>query len=146
MAESIENEEDAAAFSQLWSEINGKFEDKAENTACVIKNLEADAKAIEEEEKRLRARRKKLETSAESLKFYLEYHMKTTDVQKVTGKLFTLAIQKNPPSLKLDQTTLNDKWWVVKREPDNAKIKDALKSGEKIDGAWLEQGESLRIR
>jgi hypothetical protein len=146
MADGIDNEQDAQAFSELWAEIAGVFEDKAEKTACVIRNLEAEAKAIEEEEKRLRTRRKALEGSADRLRGYLEVHMTMNGLPKITGKLFTLAIQKNPPSLRLDTDSLPDEWWVVKKEPDTSRVKDALKAGQIVDGAWLEQGQSLRIR
>jgi hypothetical protein len=146
MADGIDNEQDAEAFSQLWAEIAGAFEDKAERTACVIRNLEAEAKAIKEEEDRLRARRKSLETSSDRLRGYLETHMTLNGLPKITGKLFTLAIQKNPPSLRLDAESLPDAWWIVKREPDTSRVKDALKAGQEIQGAWLESGQSLRIK
>lgn len=146
MADSIETAEDAEAFSQLWAEIAVDFEAKAESTACVIRNLEAEAKAIEEEEKRLRARRKALEGSSERLRDYLETHMTMNGLPKITGKLFTLAIQKNPPSLRLDTESLPDEWWIIKKEPDTSRVKDALKAGEAVPGAWLESGQSLRIR
>jgi hypothetical protein len=147
MVEDIDSEQDSSAFTQLWDEINGKFEDKAESTACVIRNLEAQAKAIEEEEKRLRSRRKALEGGADRLKTHLESHMTINGIPKITGKLFTISIQKNPPALKVDQASLPDDWWIIKREPDNSRIKEALRTGATVvQGAWLEQGQSLRIR
>jgi hypothetical protein len=60
--------------------------------------------------------------------------------------LFTLAIQKNPDSCKVDESGLDEKWFKIERKPDTTKIKEALKAGEKIDCAWLESSESLRIR
>lgn len=146
MACGIDCQEDSDALSALWAEIADGFEEKAERTAMVIKNLSAESEAIKAEEERLRLRRKAIESSADNLKGYLEAHMKATGINKVQGKLFTLSIQKNPPSLKLDEEKLADGWWRIKREPDSAKIKDAIKDGQDVTGAWLEQGESLRIR
>jgi hypothetical protein len=146
MAMQIDSAEDAEAFSALWAEIAGDFMIKAERTAMVIRNLEAECDAMWCEEDRLKARRKSMENNVVSLKGYLESHMKETGIDKVTGTLFTISIQKNPPALKLDEGKLPEAWWKVKREPDSAKIKEAIKSGESIEGAWLEQGESLRIR
>ena len=146
MADSIESSEDADAFSKLWQEIEVAFEVKAEKTACVIRNLESEADAIKEEEKRLASRRKALESSSGKLRDYVETHMTMNGLPKIQGKLFTLAIQKNPASLKLNTEELPDSWWVIKREPDNARVKEALKAGEVIHGAWLENGQSLRIK
>jgi len=146
MADSVESEADALAFSTLWGEISDLFEVKAERTACVIRNLEAEAEAIRAEEKRLAARRRALEGSVDRLKSYLKMNMETSGLDKIKSSLFTISIQNNPPSLKVDESLLPDDFWIVERKPDTAKVKDALKSGATIDGAWLEQGRSLRIR
>ena len=145
MAEAIDTQEDSQAFSQLWEEINMAFEEKADNTACVIRNLKAEAEAIKQEEERLKLRRQALDSSAERLKSYLETHMTMNGIEKIKGKLFTVSIQKNPPSTKVDQSLLGDQYLRVKREPDLVAINAALKLGP-VEGAWQEQGQSLRIR
>lgn len=146
MASDISDELDATAFSELWESINLQFEEKAEKTACVIKNLLADAEALKAEENRLNLRRKRIEKSAESLKEYLEFNMIASDNKKITGKLFTLAIQKNQPSVVIDdESKLPDSCFIVKREVSKTAVKEYLTTGN-ADGAHLEQSESLRIK
>ena len=142
----LTNADDRQAFAELYIEISDNFDQKAHNTCCVIKNLQAEADALKVEIDRLTARRKSCETKAESLKSYLEHQMKAIDCTEVKTPLFILKIQKYPLALGVDETSLPDTWWKVERKPDTAKIKEALKAGDKIDGAWLEQTEGLRIR
>ena len=146
MAEGIDNADDADAFATLWDEINQAFETKAENTAKVIRNLDLQVEAFKLEESRLKARRQAMENNAQRLRDYLEDHMKANGIDKIKGQLFSLSIQKNPASLKTDEEVLGDWWCTFVRKPDNAKIKEALKNGREVKGAWLEQSESLRIK
>ena len=142
----ISTPEDAQAFSELYAEIEGAFDAKAHSVCCVIKNATSEADALAEEIKRLTARKKAFESKAESLKNYIEYEMKKLDKKEVKTALFSLKFQKNQDSCEVDESGLEDKWFKIERKPDIAKIKETLKAGEKIDCAWLESSESLRIR
>ena len=55
--------------------LNMERDEKIENVALWIKNLNAEAKAIREEERNLAERRKYAENKAESLKRYLELNL-----------------------------------------------------------------------
>lgn len=48
-------------------------EEKIENIACAIKNMQAETKAIQEEEKNLYSRRTALQARAEKMKEYLQF-------------------------------------------------------------------------
>jgi hypothetical protein len=142
----ISTPEDAKAFSELYAEIEEAFDVKAHSVCCVIKNTTSEAEALAEEIKRLQARKKACETKADNLKKYIEYEMRAMGKDAIKTPLFSLAIQKNPDSCKVDESGLEDKWFKIERKPDTTKIKEALKAGEKIECAWLESSESLRIR
>lgn len=130
--------------------INLAIEDKLENIAKVIKNLEAEAKAFREEEKRLADRRRSIENNIKRLKGYAEEALKVTGNRKLKAGLFTFSIQKNPPSIIVEDEKLIPKRFFVEQEPklDKRKLINELKERniEEMPGVRLVQGEGLRIR
>lgn len=128
-------------------EVEGNFEDKAENIVKLIKSIEADIKAYKEEETRLSTRRKTLENKVKGLKEYLESSMIALDKKDIKGKIFTLAIKKNPPSVVIDDLNILPKEYKkIEEKEDKEKIKEDIKKGIEVPGARVEQKESLRIR
>lgn len=129
--------------------INLAIEDKLENIAKVIKNLEADVDGFKQEEKRLADRRQSIENNIKNLKQYAENTMIVTGNKKIKAGLFTFAIQKNPPSVEIaNEDLIPEKYkktvtttTIVKKD-----LLDALKEGQVIEGATIKQGKSLRIR
>ena len=128
-------------------ELDEELEEKAENIAKLIKTLELESKAIKEEETRLATNRKVMENKAKRLKEYLESSMIATGKIKFKRKLFSFNIQKNAPSVEIDNFELLPKKF-IEFEPKAKKkeILAALKNGEVIEGVRLKQTESLRIR
>ena len=127
--------------------VGEELEDKAENLAKVIKSIEVDVAGLREEEQRLSTRRKSLENRVTNLKEYLDSAMKATGKTKIKGKVFTLAIQKNAPSVNIvDENVIPEQYFVVKKELSKKEILAALKEGQEVPGAAIKQTESLRIR
>ncbi|AUN23790.1 hypothetical protein RSJ21_00375 (plasmid) [Clostridium botulinum] len=127
--------------------IGEEIDIKLENVAKVIKSIEVDAKGLKEEEKRLAERRKSLENRIVNLKEYAENSMKATGKEKIKGKVFTLGIQKNPPSVDVvDEDNIPDKYFITEKKLVMKDVLEVLKRGEKVPGAKLKQSESLRIR
>lgn len=124
------------------------IEDKLENIGKVIRNLEAETTAFKEEEKRLADKRKSIENNIKNLKLYVEHELKRTGKTNVKAGLFTFAIQKNPPSVKINDESLIPKSYFIQPEPrvDKTSLRKALNGGELIPGVQLIQGEGLRIR
>ena len=134
-------------IEEAMAQVEGEFNDKASNIVKLIRTLEADAKAIKEEKSRLDKMEKARSNKAKYLKLYLESNMKATGIKKCKADIFTLAIQKNPPSVDVyDFDKLPDEYRKVEISADNTKIKDALKNGIDVPGAILCQSESIRIR
>lgn len=74
--------------------------------------------------------------------------LRQANVRKVELPECTLSLGHTPPSVRIvDETKLPDAFVRIKREPDKAAIKEALKKGEAVEGAELSNGgESLTIR
>lgn len=121
---------------------------KAENYAKLIKELESNATIIDGEIKRLRSRRESLENRAAALKANLENMMRVTGRTSFKTPLFSFSIQENGgPRPVVIQSELIPNEYRRPGEPDCAKIRAALDSGEKLwFAAYGERGASLRIR
>ena len=130
------------------NEVEGEFEEKAENIAKLIKSIEVDIKGYKEEETRLSNNRKSLENRVKGLKDYLENSMRTLNKNKFKGKLFSFNIQKNAPSVEVVDYELIPERFYIEQDPLLSKkdILQALKDGEDIPGVALKQTESLRIK
>lgn len=131
--------------------IDGELEVKADGYARVMRQMDADAKAIKAEEERLANRRKSLENRAANLKGRLQQMMEITGKVKFKTELFSFGIQKNPAAVVIDEQYIENipEEYLIRQDPkiDRAKLKEDLKAGKDLDGiAHLEQTESLRIR
>lgn len=142
-------ETDPDVLADTMEAITGDFDAKADGYAMVIAQLTAEADAVKKEADRLATRRKALQANADRIKKALETAMVTVDRRKFKTTLFSFNIQKNPPRVVIDA----DPWeipveYTTIPDPvvDTAKVKEALKAGEALTWAHLEQGESLRIR
>ena len=128
--------------------IEEAIEDKAENIAKWIRNLEADKKAFEEEEKRFKEKKQAADNRIKSLKLYLEDNMRLTGKTKFKAGFFSFAIQNNPPSVEVFDEALIPKQFLIEQpvKIDRAGIKELLKAGEEVPGAELKHSSGLRIR
>jgi hypothetical protein len=147
-------------IAQLLTEIEGKIEEKAERVALYIREQETQAAAVKGEADRLAARAKSFQRGADGLKRYLEGQLRALGLAKVKGKLVTVALQTNAPSVRgelsqaqleglfladapyvrlvpqayqLDKRALLD--FAKERGPDNLPA-----------GLTIERSDSLRIR
>lgn len=128
--------------------IEEAIEVKAENIAKWIRNLEADKKAFEEEEKRFKEKKQAADNRIKSLKLYLEDNMRLIGKTKFKAGVFNFSIQNNPPSVEVFDEALLPERFLIEQPPkiDRAGIKELLKTGEEVPGAELKQTEGLRIR
>lgn len=146
--EMAENGEiDDVTMQDTLESIECEIEVKAENYAKVIRNLESDMEALKKEEERLYERRKTIENNIKRIKKNLENCMIAVDKKKFKTDLFSFNIQKNTPSLVIDNKNSIPAEYLIQQEPkvDTVNLKKFLKEN-KADFAHLEQSESLRIR
>lgn len=139
---------DPQAIADTMEAIEADIEDKADNYARIISQLNGDADALDAEIARLRARKQSIEGNADRLKKSLEEAMRRTGKVKFKTKLHSFGIQKNPPRCVIDNADEIPESFLVAQAPkiDSAGILKALKAGAVYNFAHLEQGESLRIR
>ena len=89
-----------------------------------------------------------MENNLRRMKENLEDAMLVTGKTKFKTDLFSFAIQKNPKSVMIDDISRIPKEYLIEQEPkvDKAKLKADLTAGITLEGAHLEQSESLRIK
>lgn len=142
-----DEEENNQVILDTLEAIDGELEDKADNYAKLVKNLEADAKAIKTEIERLTQRKQSLEKRADMIKQTLENSMRATGKTKFKTLLFSFNISKNGGKAPLLLTGEVPEEYRKPGEPDNQRIREALETGEKLNFAAIgERGESLRIK
>lgn len=144
----IENGED---YEGILEVINDELEVKADNYARVIRNMEVQAAAFKDEEKRLSEKRKRLENGVERLKQNLFEAMKATGKEKFKTELFSFAIQKNggadPVIVDVPTEKLPDDLVQITEKPDLKAIAAYIKeTGDVTYAHFGERGESLRIK
>ena len=136
------------AIADTLEAIGGEIEIKAESSAVIMQELNAEADKIDAEIKRLTARKNALETNADKIKDRIYNAMKTTKKEKFKTTLFSFSIKKNPPKLIIDDRTKIPKKYLIPQPAkiDNAALKADLSEGKKCKYAHIEQGESLTIK
>lgn len=139
---------DPEVMKDTLDSIEDAIENKAENIAKLIRNLESDVSAFKEEEDRLKTKRQATENKVKWLKTYLEDNMKLTGKTKFKSGMFNFSIQKNPASVNITDERIIPEGFLIQQPPkvDKTSLKEALKSGIEVPGAELKQTEGLRIR
>lgn len=152
----IENDEvEAEAISDTLEAIRDTLEEKADNIACIIKELTAEAAAIKEEEQALAARRKAKENRIQSLKSYLAAALLDNDINKVESARNKISFRR---STSVDVTDEQEfiSWaeasghneYLTYKAPaiNKTAIKNAILAGDKVEGAYIAEHDNIQIR
>lgn len=150
LLEMAEDEEISTdALKDTMEAVGIEFEEKAENYAKVIKQLEMEADGYKAEVKRMTKKMKVVEANIDRIKKNLEKSMLATGKTKFKTALFSFWIQKNSPSIDLlDEENVPADFRTPQPDKiDKEAILDFLKeTNEPVEWATMKQTESLRIR
>lgn len=132
---------DEAALDALQMERR----DKIEGIIKTIKNAEAKAKALKEEADKLSAREKALTNKALWLRGYLARHMDEGETfDSVCGDIRWR--KTDPVIIDVPVEELPERFVKVTRKPMLNEIKKAIKDGETVPGARLDDRKHLIIK
>ena len=142
---------DPQILKDTMEAIEGEIEEKADGYAMIVKELEAQELALKMETDRLTNRRLAISNNITCLKRGLEAAMRLTGKTKFKTTLFSYGIQKNPPSVVMDEQYIENipKDYLKYKDPDidKKRILADIKAGKDLSGiAHIVQTESLRIR
>lgn len=127
--------------------ISDSLEEKADNYAKFIANIDSDIEAIDTEIKRLQNRKKTAENKEKALKQNLMFNMTKMGKKKLKTKLFSFTIAAGGKAPLVFTGDVPDEYMVATYKPDNDRIRKALDDGKKLDFVEIGQRkESLRIK
>lgn len=146
----LEDGEDNQAIIDTLESIGEEIAVKARNIAVVLSNYDSNINILDEEIKRLQERKKREKAKQEHLKSYLKENMERTGQTKIVTPTHSISLKKNPHAVVVtDESLIDNRFYNIIPENyvlDKNRLKEALKQGEQIEGARLEQGTSLSIK
>lgn len=142
---------DEQALKDTMEALDGEIEAKADGYAIVLKELASKEQLLDDEIKRLQARKKTIQNNEKNIKVNLEDAMRMTGKTKFKTERFSFGIQKNPPSVELvedlDLSLIPDDYLTYAEPTVNKKaVLETLKAGVELGWATIKQTEGVRIR
>lgn len=125
-------------------ELNMVLTDKRENVALYIKNLSAEAKAIDEEAKNLTNRKRVLNNKVEGLKKYLADNLEGHKFE--TAKV-VVSFRKSE-QLEINSIEHIPAEYLISQEPkiDKVALKKSIKQGAVINGVQIITKQNIQIK
>lgn len=146
-----DEETDEQTIFDTVEAIEGEIEDKADNYAKILRQMQAHIDALKAEEERIYARRKALENRSQNLKAMLKENLEFIGKTKFKTALFSFCIAANggkqPIFITDNIDEIPGKYLIPQPSvPDKDAIRELL-SKKEVEWAHLEpRGTSLRIR
>ena len=147
---SLLNEDGEITDPEAFDALQITRSEKLEGIACWIKNLNADIKAIKDEEERLKERRTHLVNKVSSLSGYLEHAL---NGEKFSTPRVAISYRTSSAVEITDNVAFVD--WAksydpsllhIKAEPNKTAIKNALNGGMDIPLAQIVERKSMQVK
>jgi len=142
MDESIDQE----AVQDTLEAIEGSIEEKADNYAYIIKELDAQADMLKKEIDRLTIKAQNIKNNKDRLKGNLLCAMVGIGKIKFKTDYHSFSIRKSKAVEILDEDAIPEQYKTVKVSISRKDIGEAIKNGLLVDGAALIENQSLSIR
>ena len=125
-----------------------EIQEKAINYGYVIKTFEGDVSLISEEIKRLTAIKKAKESAIDRMKDAVLSAMQIYSIEKVLSPTLNISVRRTE-SIEVPLLELLDYRFVTEKivkSADKIAIKKAIKDGEMIKGACIQENYNLQIK
>jgi hypothetical protein len=121
---------------------------KAENYAYAIKSLEIDVDAIDNEMKRLKGLKDAKNNAIDRMKGAVVNAFQIYGITEVKSATLKLSLRRSEAVEVVNIDQLPESLTTVKKtvSADKVKIKEAIKSGQNVEGANLIENYSLQIK
>lgn len=132
-----------------YDELQMERSQKIENIGLYFKNLNAEAKAIKEEEAALAQRRKAVENKAERIKSLLAYALKGEKFESPRLRCSyrkAKSVQVDDSFVAWAQEHADDLLTFREPTPNRTAIKAALADGREIEHAEIVTNENLQVK
>lgn len=142
------------AISDTLESITSMLEEKADNIACMIKNMTAEAEAIKAEEQSLAERRKAKEKQIDRIKTYLSDTLINSGYTKLETARNKITFRKSNSVSIEDEAAFVE--WAIKTHDEyltyedptinKTAIKEALANGTEVFGVHIETKQNIQIK
>ena len=140
----IDNETGEIIDTDKLNELQIAKDEKIENLALWYKDLLAEATALKEEKEAFAEREKAAKNKAESIKNYLSYALNGENFKTTRC---ALSFRKSEKTVIDDIYSIPEKFLkYAEPKADLTEIKKAIKNGEEINGAHLEEAQNIQIK
>ena len=146
LLETAETEEELQAINDTLEMLDCSIEEKVENTAKYIKNVESDIEGIKAEINRLTTLKKQKERNTEWLKTNIEYALKTKGIDKLEVGTFKCSYRKSESVEVDDLNAIPKKYTKHEIKADKVALKKVLKDGKKINGVHIQTNMNFYIK
>lgn len=147
--DAAETDEERADIANWLIGVKGDLDTKADAYARIIKNKQAEAKALKDEADRLTAKRKAAESLIERLKAALLDTMQTTGIEQIPTTIGKWSLQYNPVRCEVIHPEMVPARF-VKPQPDivdrAALIMEYKRTGEVFPGVEFHKEQGIRFR
>lgn len=142
--EMVDSETGEILDYEAFAELQMEKDQKIRNICLWIKNLVAEAKALEDEEKRFAERKKAAKNKAESLKRYVDSFLQGEPLKTTE---FVVSYRKSEQTI-VDNINLIPGEYLKFKDPeaDKTALKKALKEGTEIPGCHIEVVNNISIK
>jgi len=146
-----ESDLDPQTLADTLEGLDGELQPKSIAVAMWVRNLDAEADAIEAAAKAMQDRAKAARTKAERTRAYLLQCMQLAGVERISSPHVVLSVRANPAGVEIeDESQIPASYMTepkpVPPKPDKTLIKRALQDGFEVPGCKLVRGASLRIK
>lgn len=152
VADLLEHIEDAdGEVTDAIDYLELELEDKVQAYAAIMRQLEAEAGALQDLAHAYKLRAATRDAARERLKERLAAALEAVGVDKLKTPTATVWFQTSK-RVELDSEwdsidgNADPRFVVVRYTPNRTAIKDAIEAGEHVDGASLTESRSLRLR
>ena len=146
MLEAAETPEEIEAIQNTLEMIDLSIEEKIENTAKYMVNVESDIQGLKTEIDRLTKIKKAKENAVERLKNNVEYAMKQKGIEKLEVGIFKAYYKKSESVEITNLDVIPADYTRVEIKADKVAIKKAIKAGEVVDGAHIQTNMNFYIK
>ena len=143
----LSDEIDEQTFQDTFESMEA--ENRLEYCCKIIRQYDADSKAIEKEIQYLKEKKERAASAAERMKGELLNFMQSIGREKENAGMFKLYVRHSEQvTIDADPRQLPEQYQRVKTtiEPDKAALKEALKAGAVIDGVSLRENQSIMMK
>lgn len=144
----LEEGELTTELEQALTITQDQLQAKAIDYAYVIRNLESDSDAIDNEIKRLKAMKEAKDKAKDRMKEAVRNAMISAGIDKIESSLFKLSLRRSESVEVVNIDQLPESLITVKKtvSADKVKIKEFIKSGLTVEGAILIENYNLQIK